>query len=78
MANNLINPADNPVYEAGALAERKRLHDSFRRIASRYQDLNREDGRLAELVIRRAIEEVFEAPIPWEEPVVQSERKPRR
>ena len=88
MANNLINPAevaqrtrseaDQPMYEAGALAERKRLHDAFRRIAGRYQDQNREDGRLAELVIRRAIEEVFEAPIPWQEEVSVSERKPRK
>ena len=75
MANNLINPADSPVYEAGALAERKRLHDSFRRIAANYRDAHPE---LPELTIRRAIEEVFEAPIPWQEEVVAPERKPRK
>ena len=75
MANNLINPADNPVFEAGASAERKRLHDAFRRIAARYESYNGQDARDAELVIRRAIEEVFEGPVPEEASVSERKRK---
>ena len=78
MANDVINPADQPVYQAGASAERKRLHDAFRRIVAAYRDGRSLLSENPELTIRRAIEEVFEAPIPWQEEVVAPERKPRR
>ena len=68
MATELIKPGDQPVYQAGAQAERDRLRTELRRIAARYQEQRHADFQISELVIRRAIEEVFEAPLPWVDP----------
>jgi hypothetical protein len=74
MANEVINPADQPVYQAGVLAERKRINEALRRIAGRYQEQRHADFQVSELVIRRAIEEIFDGPLPW---VDESEVKPK-
>ena len=68
MANNLINPADQPIYEAGALAERNRIRGELRKIAARFEGSNHMDAKLQELTIRRVIEEIFDGPIPPDEP----------
>ena len=44
----------------GAIAERRRIHEALRRIAARYRDTAQ---LIEEVAIRRAIEELFEAPI---------------
>ena len=50
----------NELMSPQALAERKRIQDALRCIASRYQN----EGRIVEEVtIRRAIEELFDAAI---------------
>ena len=65
MATELIKPGDQPVYQAGAQAERDRLRTDLRLIASRYQEARSQTTELPELTIRRAIEEIFDAPLPW-------------
>ena len=47
----------------GAIAERRRIHEALRRIAARYQASTPQYPEPPELTIRRAIEELFEAPI---------------
>ena len=68
MANDIINPSDQPVYQAGAQAERKRIHEALRHIAARYKEQRETDCQIKELTIRRAIEEVFDGPLPWVDP----------
>lgn len=54
----------NELMSPDAIAERKRIQDALRRIAGRYQDQCSERSDFAEVVVRRAIEEIFEAPVP--------------
>ena len=76
MANAVINPKDNPVFEAGVQAERKRLHEAFRQIAARYQwDSSQRQPEHPEITIRRAIDEVFEEPLGWVDPEEFKKRK---
>jgi len=51
----------------GAIAERNRIHEALRKIAARYQSWTPQFSEPPELTIRRAIEELFEVPIQWEE-----------
>ena len=48
------------VMSPGAIAERRRIHEALRRIAARYRDTAQ---LIEEVAIRRAIEELFDAPI---------------
>lgn len=51
----------NELMAPEAMAERRRIQDALRRMAKRYEQHPRDEP--AELTIRRAIEELFEAPI---------------
>ena len=60
-----------------ALSERKRIHNALRRIAIRFKDRPGLSEN-PELTIRRAIEEIFDEPLPWEDETTTPPAKARR